>query len=214
MKSQYRAGSIIAPLAVLMALALFAAPALAGNTVTVTGDVVVAVPPSADFSGSPTSGKVPLAVQFTDLSTGTITGWAWDFQNDGIVDSTDQNPVYTYTKAGTNTVKLTVSGPAGSDTEVKKNYIKTSGTIKKPVARFTQDRRVGYLPLTVQFTDRSLFDPTEYFWQFGDGATSTLTNPQHTYTRRGVYPVRLDVSNAAGSSTAWSVVVVLRYSWG
>jgi PKD repeat protein len=199
--------------ALMVALALLAAPALAGNTVTITGEVLVAVPPIADFSADPTSGTAPLAVQFSDLSTGAINSWAWDFDNDGTVDSTDQNPVFTYSSAGTYTVKLTVTGPAGSDSLVKTDCITVNAPVRRPIALFTQDAYAGTAPLTVKFTDRSLFNPTQYLWRFGDGATSTEKSPQHTYTSRGVYPVRLDVSNAAGSSTAWSVVVVLRYSW-
>ena len=44
--------------------------------------------PTADFSGTPTTGTAPLKVDFTDASTGSPTGWQWDFQNDGTVDST------------------------------------------------------------------------------------------------------------------------------
>ena len=65
--------------------------------------------PVANFSGSPTSGTEPLTVNFTDLSTGSITSWAWTFGDGGT--STAQNPSHTYTSAGTYTVALTVTGP-------------------------------------------------------------------------------------------------------
>lgn len=200
---------VIAIVMVLL-LSLPILPVLAGNTLTVTGEVVPATFPSADFSAIPISGKVPLTVQFTDFSTGTITGWAWDFQNDGIVDSTDQNPAFTYTNAGTYSVRLTVTGPAGVDSQVKTDYVTVNALVRKPVARFALDRHAGRAPLTVQFTDRSLFNPTEYLWWFGDGAISTERNPEYTYTRQGIYQVRLRVSNASGSDIAWKIVVVLR----
>jgi hypothetical protein len=57
----------------------------------------VNVPVTADFTAETTSGTYPLSVQFTDLSTGSPTAWAWDFDNDGIIDSTEKNPEYTYT---------------------------------------------------------------------------------------------------------------------
>ncbi|HOS82819.1 MAG TPA: DUF3344 domain-containing protein, partial [Methanolinea sp.] len=79
--------------------------------------------PVAAFTATPTSGNSPLEVSFTDQSTGTITSWAWDFDSDGTVDSTDQNPVHTYQTAGTYTVTLTVTGAGGSDSEVKTSYI-------------------------------------------------------------------------------------------
>jgi serine protease len=80
------------------------------------------VPPVADFAGSPRSGAVPLTVDFTDLSSGEPTSWAWDF-GDGVGTSTDKNPTYTYNSAGTYTVTLDVTNPYGSDTEVKTDYI-------------------------------------------------------------------------------------------
>lgn len=78
--------------------------------------------PVADFSGSPTSGEYPLTVNFTDLSSGSPTSWAWDF-GDGVGTSTAQNPSYIYDAAGTYTVSLTASSAYGSDTETKTGYI-------------------------------------------------------------------------------------------
>ncbi len=86
-------------------------------------------PPAAGFSASPTSGNAPLEVDFTDLSTGGITSWEWDFDNNSVVDSTAQNPTHTYTASGTYTVSLTVSGPGGSDTETKTGYISAAVAI-------------------------------------------------------------------------------------
>ena len=57
------------------------------------------------------------------------TQWEWDFDNDGTVDSNDQNTAYTYNDAGWYTVKLTVTGPAGSDTCVKEKHILVAGSI-------------------------------------------------------------------------------------
>ena len=75
----------------------------------------------ADFSGSPQSGDSPLTVNFTDLSSGDITSWAWSFGDGG--SSSTQDPSYEYTTPGTYTVSLMVSGPDGSDSETKVNYI-------------------------------------------------------------------------------------------
>jgi len=83
-------------------------------------------PPVANFTATPTNGYAPLTVQFTDTSTGTATGWAWDFNNDGIIDSTLKNPAYKYNNEGTYTVNLTVTGPLGTSTETKTNYITTT----------------------------------------------------------------------------------------
>jgi PKD repeat protein len=80
------------------------------------------VPCVADFSASPTSGPAPLKVTFTDQSTGTVDSWNWNF-GDGST-SRKQKPSHTYNDPGTYTVSLTVTGPGGSDTETKADYIK------------------------------------------------------------------------------------------
>ena len=75
----------------------------------------------ANFSTSTTSGVYPLTVNFTDASFGTIESRSWDF-GDGTGSST-QNPTHTYTESGTYTVSLMITGPEGSDTKTRTNYI-------------------------------------------------------------------------------------------
>jgi hypothetical protein len=70
------------------------------------------------FSGTPTSGTAPLTVQFTDTSTGSPTGWSWDF-GDGSPTSTEQNPSHVYTTPGTYTVTLTASNDSGPSTPAR-----------------------------------------------------------------------------------------------
>ncbi len=77
--------------------------------------------PAADFTGDPNSGEAPLAVQFTDSSTGNLTSWSWDF-GDGNT-SAEQSPAHTYVTAGTYTVSLTVTNTEGSDTKIEADYI-------------------------------------------------------------------------------------------
>jgi PKD repeat protein len=83
-------------------------------------------PPIASFDATPESGVEPLDVQFTDTSSGTIDSWAWDFDNDGTVDSTDQNASWTY-GAGTWTAKLTVSNAAGPDSATASIVVTPAG---------------------------------------------------------------------------------------
>ena len=82
-----------------------------------------------DFSSDNVSGTRPVVVSFKDNSTGNITSWAWDFDNDGVVDSTEQNPTYTYTSAGNYTVKLVVTDSEGSYEKIKTNYIIVSNPV-------------------------------------------------------------------------------------
>ncbi|WP_292388289.1 PKD domain-containing protein [Methanosarcina sp. UBA5] len=80
--------------------------------------------PVAAFSASPTSGKAPLNVGFTDSSTGTPTAWKWTF-GDG-ASSTEKNPKHQYLQEGNYKVTLIVSNAAGSSTATKTNYIKVT----------------------------------------------------------------------------------------
>jgi PKD repeat protein len=81
-------------------------------------------PVTAGFKASPKLGPAPLSVQFTDLSVGTISTWQWDFDSNGVIDSTAQNPSHVYNAVGTYTVTLTVSGPGGLDAMTKDQYIR------------------------------------------------------------------------------------------
>jgi len=94
------------------------------NTKTQTNYIQISEPtppPVANFIASPLTGNKPLTVNFTDQSTGSITGWAWNFGDGGT--STQQSPSHTYTSAGNYTVALTVSGPNGTNTKTAPNYI-------------------------------------------------------------------------------------------
>ena len=76
--------------------------------------------PIAGFIADPLFGTAPLEVQFTDQSTGAIPlSYAWDFNNDGSVDSTLQNPKITLTNEGTYDVNLTVTNGVGSDSRAE-----------------------------------------------------------------------------------------------
>ncbi len=80
-----------------------------------------------NFSADSVNGNYPLSVSFTDLSlsdpNSTITSWKWDFDNNGTIDSEEQNPSHTYTSAGINTVKLIVQNGSTTDTLIRADYI-------------------------------------------------------------------------------------------
>ncbi len=152
--------------------------------------------PVASFTGTPTSGSAPLLVNFTDASTGTITGWSWDFGDTGT--SSAQNPSHSYAAAGTYTVSLTVTGPDGNDTLVRTAYI-TVGAPVPPVAQFSGTPTSGNAPLLVNFTDLSSGSVTGWSWDFGDTGTSNAQNPSHTYAAAGTYTVSLTVTGPGGA---------------
>ena len=81
----------------------------------------------------------------------------------------------------------------------------TLGINNVPLAGWRYERPAV---LTVDFTSVSWYEPTQWYWTFGDGATSTARNPQHVYDAPGPYPVCLTVSNANGSDTKCKTVWV------
>jgi PKD repeat protein len=155
---------------------------------------------SANFSTNITSGNPGMVVAFTPITTGTITQWLWNFGDGGT--STAQTPTHTYNLAGSYTVSLTVTGSTGSATKIASNFITvTNPTALPPIAGFSVDSVTGAAPKTINFTDTSTGSITSRLWDFGDGSTSTLQNPSHTYSVAGTYTVRLTVTGSGGSNT-------------
>ncbi len=180
---------------------LTARNAAGSNTVTRSNYIVVNAlrPPVAAFSASPTSGNSQLKVTFTDRSTGSPTSWNWVF-GDGST-STQQNPDHTYSKAGKYTISLTARNAAGSNMVTRSGYISVGAPLRTPAGAFSASPTSGKTPLRVQFTERSTGSPTSWRWSFGDGTSSTVKNPLHTYTKKGRYTVSLTVGNTQGSNT-------------
>ena len=115
-----------------------------------------AIPPVANFSGTPTSGTAPLSVTFTDSSTNTPTSWSWTFGDSNT--STAQNPSHTYSSTGTYTVALTATNAYGNNTNTKNNYISVTGRFR-PGGQLLRHADHGAAPLTVTFTDSSTNTP-------------------------------------------------------
>ncbi|MFC1570097.1 PKD domain-containing protein, partial [bacterium] len=169
------------------------------DTLTIQNGIQVMEPlPVAGFTVDPTSGTVPLTVQFTDTSQGAIISWQWDF-GDGN-QSSIRHPEHTYTESGWYSVLLKVAGPGGIDSTWVENVIQVGTT--PPIAAFSQDTTWGSPPLTVQFMDQSQGDVDSYLWDFGDDTeNSLLQNPEHTFIEDGIYSVSLKVTGPGGSDS-------------
>jgi len=96
-------------------------------------DFVTVGVPIAAFSANNTTGTAPIDLSFTDGSMWAPTSWSWDFENDGTIDSTEQNPIWTYDTDGEYTVNLTVSNEYGSDSEIKVDYIQLTNPYVPPL---------------------------------------------------------------------------------
>ena len=157
---------------------------------------------SAAFTATPVSGCSPIVVQFTDQSTGSPLQWKWDLGNG--VTSFLQNPSTTYFNAGTYNVKLVIRNSAGADSIVQNRFITV---YPNPIIDFTASDTSGCFPFPVQFSDLSISQTgsiTNRSWDFGDGDTSSLSNPLHTYTSAGDFSVTLKVTNSYGCTKTFS----------
>ncbi len=100
-------------------------------------------------------------------------------------------------------VVILVSGCAGNQVVAppRTTAMPASTVIPVPVADFYTTSVSGFTPLKVSFVDCSMGGPTSWYWDFGDGQSSTLEYPNHTYDRSGNYNVSLTATNAEGSNT-------------
>jgi PKD repeat protein len=152
------------------------------------------------------------AVQFTDLSLGYPNSWDWDF-GDG-VGSDEQNPIHTYQEEGDYNVSLTISSDSLDCTSTLEMLVRVGDTNWFPdscMAMFySYPNQMDYM--TINFVDASIGNngdmPDNWFWEFGDGTTSTEQNPSHTYSGEGTYQVCLTISdNDSTCENTWCDVV-------
>jgi|GEM_PF-1089203 len=169
------------------------------KTATINVSVVL---PVANFTSNVSEGYAPLPVQFIDHSQ-NATGWNWDF-GDGN-NSTQQNPMNTFSAARKYDVNLTVSNENGTDSKIA--TINVSEPVVLPIANFTNNVSEGYAPLPVQFTDLSQ-NATEWNWDFGDNNTSSEQNPTHVYSSAGNYTVNLTANNENGTDSKTATINV------
>ncbi len=169
------------------------------DSLTKTQYIIVYAKPSTNFSASPLTGCFPLPVNFTDMSTpgsGIITSWLWDF-GDGNT-STQKNPSHTYSASGNYTVLLVVTNSNGcSKSFTRSNYIVINNGVQAMFTNTTPSSCSA--PQTINFQNQSTgTGSSSYKWLFGDGGTSNIKDPQHTYTTAGIYTVTLIATNSSG----------------
>jgi gliding motility-associated-like protein len=162
------------------------------ETISLLNAVKVGVAPTANFTASPLLSCAADSVSFTDLSTGTVTGYLWEFGDPGSSNptSTAKDPKHLYSDTGTFSVRLRVFNNGCENSITRTNYIRTYGA----VAKFGFLVNCNINRREVQFLDSSINVVTRQ-WDFGDGNTSTAVNPTHTYAAFGYYVVTLTVSD-------------------
>ncbi|MBR8537563.1 PKD domain-containing protein [Carboxylicivirga sediminis] len=153
--------------------------------------------PEAGFTVNNEAGCFPLEVKFTNYSVGG-SAFTWEFGDGGT--TTERSPVYTYQNPGTYTAVLTVAGPDGNDAIYTQQII----VHDHPVADFNVGPEIVYLPQDeIRCYDMSV-DAASWFWEFGDGQTSTEQNPSYTYAKEGVYSISLTVQNEFGCENRYT----------
>lgn len=150
----------------------------------------------ADFSYTKPSGCSPLVVQFTNKST-AATSYVWRFGNGN--QSTQTNPTAVYYKPGKYSISLYAYGKGGAvDSLIQTQLIEV---FSNPEVGFAANSTGGCMPFTAKFADTTKLGSgkiTNWLWDFGDGTTSTLQNPSHTYSYGGTYTVQLQVLDVNG----------------
>ncbi|MFA5782710.1 MAG: N-acetylmuramoyl-L-alanine amidase, partial [Bacteroidales bacterium] len=140
---------------------------------------------TAGFTMNPTSVCEGESIQFTNTSV-NATSYQWTFTGGSPSTSMLANLLVTYNTAGNFNVQLIATGSVTSDTLTRQITVNAS-----PVAAFsTPDTNLAVGSALALFTNSSA-GATSYFWDFGDGNTSTDVSPWNIYSAAGDYTVTL-----------------------
>jgi gliding motility-associated-like protein len=166
-------------------------------------DSVLITRPRAGYNSNFTNVCPNVPVQFTDTSRGRSLSWFWDM-GDGTTYTT-QNPTHTYTGNDSNyTVKLVITDEAGCrDSAVISNRI----LVRTPKPAFTvTDTTTICPPIATKFTFQAQ-DYASFYWDFGDGETSTQPSPIYFYNAYGSYTATLHLTGHGGCTASTSTVI-------
>ena len=160
----------------------------------------VTAAPQAQFDATQKVGCDSLLTTFIDQSGGVVDNRQWTFVGGNPATSTEKSPTVTYSSPGLYEVVLEVTNANGTSSLVKSEYINITTTEPNAAFDFT---RVG---TTLTFENLST-DAATYSWNFGDGTTSAVENPIHTFTDEGNYFVTLSAFNGCGEDTVTTSVI-------
>lgn len=165
-------------------------------------EILVYQSPDANFSANPVLQVFPSSTVYVDnLTEGTWT-YLWNF-DDGYSITAPEPISHHYSTWGTFDITLTASSEYCSDSISRTIQIVTPN----PEAYITQGSEDGCMPVTIQFQSSSLY-ANSFLWEFGDGGTSSLENPSHTYYEAGTYIIKLTVTGDGGVASDYDTIVV------
>ena len=163
--------------------------------------------PVIDFLTNSISGCSPFSVSFSDESiTNDDSQYQWDFGDFQL--STDKNPSHTFVENRSYNIKEIITTKGGCrDSITKQSYITV---LNVPISDFTNS--IGCANTLINFTDKSTVlgsKITAWFWDFGDGTTSSVQNPTHVYSKIGTYKVTLTTTTSIGCSNTTTKDIII-----
>lgn len=142
----------------------------------------------------------PARMQFKDTTPGAVK-WDWSFEYDyynPVVNSTVQNPVYTYSNNLTYNVLLKVSNANGCSSTISKYVSVASALVEIRVLSSSMYPFYTCKPYTIKFTTSSSEPIASYKWSFPDGSTSTDPTPEFLFSAVGTHTVFLNYTTVSG----------------
>lgn len=166
--------------------------------------------PVVDFAADDADGCDVHTVAFTDLTQPPAAQWLWNFGDSAAssTTATAQNPFHQFSGPGSFDITLSVITADGCVGDTTFEQFVTVHPV--PTAQFDLTPTiVNLLDATIDFTDYSQSDIATWAWDFGDGSTSSETNPSHTYGDTGTYVITLTVTTIHGCTDATEGVVIV-----
>lgn len=176
-----------------------------GVPATVTKQVTVFKSPVADFTFNKLEGCPPLDVKFTDKSTlgsAPIIKRTWSFSNGVVLEGNQVSPSQIFNAPGFKNISLIVEDQNGCRSNVI--YNNAVNVFPRPTVDFNIENSSSCeLPVTAIFTNKSGdLANNSFSWNFGDGGTSTVTSPTHSFTKEGTFNITLTATDARGCSNS------------
>jgi PKD repeat protein len=167
--------------------------------------VVVWPQPELSFIASPNPVCAGDTISIVNTSPDALSGISWSFGSSSISNSTSTNPIVVYPNPGTYTITMIGVGAAYSCPDT---ILQTVQVVALPDAQVSVTPTSGCEPLTVAFNN-STSGAIGHQWNFGDGNSSSLISPSHTYLNAGTYNVTYVAFNSANCTDTASLQVVV-----
>jgi gliding motility-associated-like protein len=169
---------------------------ISGCSGTATANILVKPNPVSNIHSSIDHGCIPVCLTLGSSVNASITSYDWNI-NGAQVNAADSLFNYCFKSSGNFTINLNVKAVNGCSSKAAPISI---SAYPKPIADFKYSNSYLIDDPGISFTDESFDHITQWFWDFGDGSTSTLQNPKHIFEQTYLYNTYLVVQNTFGCS--------------